>query len=90
MGKEEKEYIVKVSAAKMPLNCWGRYVRVAVIEVDPGVEDVTMISKRARGELRVVEVWEACHVGTTDRCASERAITAAYELIDELCNEDKA
>ena len=83
--KEEKEYIVKVSAAKMPNNCWGRYVRVAVLEVDPGVTEVTMISERARGVRAVVNVWERCNVGTTDRCASERAITAAYELIDELC-----
>jgi hypothetical protein len=47
-------YIVKVSAACMPSSCWGRYVRVGLLEVDPRAvpgSGISMISERARGSL---------------------------------------
>lgn len=77
-------YIVKESSAKMPSRCWGRYVRVAVIEVAAGLHDVSMISDRARGVVRIVETWEKCNVGRTERCAASRARTAARALAAEL------
>ena len=47
-----------------------------VIEVEPGVKDVAMISDRARGAIRVVEVW--------DRCAFAIALAEAEALAATL------
>jgi hypothetical protein len=77
-------YIVQTAAAPMPNSCWGVYRRVAVLEVEPGIERVTMISDRARGVVRVVQTWEALNVGSTERCAYERALRAAATLIEHL------
>lgn len=77
-------YIVKTAAACMPTTCWGTYRRVAVLEVEDRVEDVAMISERARGCVRVVETWERLNVGTTERCAYARALREAEALCDRL------
>lgn len=78
------KYIVQTAAETMPGGCWGRYCRVAVLEVDEGIDRASMISPRARGVRRVVATWERCHVGRTSRCASERALAAARELAASL------
>lgn len=77
-------YIVKDAAARMPSSCWGRYRRVAVLEVDEGVTDVKMISDRARGVRRIVQTWERLNVGSTERCAFQVALTKAKALAAEL------
>jgi len=77
-------YIVQTAAAPMPNSCWGVYRRVAVLEVEPGVDHVAMISDRARGVRRVVRTWEARNVGTTPRCAYERALAEAESLAEHL------
>lgn len=82
------EYIVKTAAAKMPGSCWGQYRRVAVLEVMAGAEPA-MISKRARGVVRVVQTWERLNVGTTERCAYERALAEARELVERLEGEEE-
>lgn len=46
----------------MPGSCWGRYAKVAVMQVEPGVTP-TMISRRAKGVLRVVRVWDKLNIG---------------------------
>ena len=76
-------YIVQTAAAKMPNSCWGQYRRVAVMEIITGTQPA-MISKRARGVVRVVATWEKCNVGRTERCAYERALSEAYELAHQL------
>lgn len=78
-------HIVKISAARMPSRCWGRYVHVAVIEVEPGIRphDV-VISERSRGVRRIVDVWRKCNVGKTARSASERALSEARALAAKL------
>lgn len=78
------QFIVQTAAACMPSSCWGRYRRVAVLEVQPGIETVSMISGRARGVIRIVKTWEKCNVGTTRRCMYEQAVQAAYDLAFEL------
>jgi len=78
------EFITKVSTAHMPGSCWGRYGKVAVIEVEPGITDVAMISNRARGAIRVVEVWDRRNIGTTDRCAFAIALAEAETLAASL------
>ncbi len=79
-------YIVKTAAARMPASCWGKYRRVAVLEVEPGAEP-RMISARARGVVRVVETWDALNVGTSDRCAYRRALAEAEALAANLNSE---
>lgn len=83
-------YIVQTATAKMPGSCkFGRYIRIAVLEVEKGLEKVAMISERARGCHRVVATWERRGVGKTDRCASARAYAEAETLAAEL-NEQAA
>ena len=77
------EFVTKVSVALMPGMCHGDYVHVAVLEVEKGTVP-TMISERALGVLAIVWRRERCHVGTTEKCASERAIAEAEERAEEL------
>lgn len=77
-------YIVQAASAKMPGSCWGQYARVAVLEVEEGVQAVSMISERARGVVRVVRTWERLNVGKTSRCAYAVARAEAEELAREL------
>lgn len=70
-------YIVLTAAAKMPSSCWGRYRRIAVVELDGTGVKPAMISERARGVRRIVETWERLHVGKTDRSAYSSAFAEA-------------
>lgn len=82
-------FVVVSAAAAMPSSCWGRYRRVAVVEVDParlpdGAATPRMISERARGVVRIVRTWERLNVGATDRCAFGRAMAEAETEADRL------
>jgi|TARA_R100001530_G_scaffold134550_1_gene109635 hypothetical protein len=77
-------FITKTATAQMPGSCWGRYGKVAVIEVEDGVEDVAMISDRARGAIRVVEVWDRQFWGKSNRCAFAIAVIEAEALAASL------
>jgi hypothetical protein len=78
-------YIVQTAAACMPSSCkYGPYRRVAVIEVEDGVQRVAMISPRARGAVRVVKTWERLYAGSTDRCAYSVALATASALAADL------
>lgn len=57
---------------------------MAVLEVDLGLDSVSMISTHARGCRRVVETWERLSVGSTARCAYEVALHDAEELCADL------
>ena len=67
------KFIVKVSLAKMPNNCWGakNYVNIALIETD-GRSSVSMISERARGVRQIVRMEKGVHLGNTARSAGFR------------------
>jgi hypothetical protein len=80
------EFIVKTATAQMPSSCWGRYGRVAVLEIEIGTAPA-MISARARGVVRIVRTWERLNMGNTDRCAYSRALAEAEALAAKL-NED--
>ena len=83
------KYAVISSTAKMPSSCWGRYRRVGVVELEPGVEGPpTMVSSRSRQVKRVVETWERLNVGTTERCAYQRALREADALATKLNRGD--
>lgn len=78
-------FVVVDKKACMPMSCWGanRYRKIAVVETD-GTCYPAMISERARGVLRVVQVWDRVHDGKTDRSAAARARREAAALAAEL------
>jgi hypothetical protein len=82
---EKNRYIVMTACAKMPTKCWGKYRRVAVVEVEAGFPGRPYcISEHARGVVSVVWTWEKCNVGISDRCAYGRALRAATEMAARL------
>jgi hypothetical protein len=68
----------------MPNSCWGTYRRVALLEVEDGVDRVAMISWRARGVICIVRTWEKLNVGITERCAFNRALAEANKMAAKL------
>ncbi len=84
MTTTETHFIAQTAAARMPDSCWGKYRRVAVLEVDADRLSVSMISERATGCHRVVETWERLHVGTTERCAYQVALAEAEAMVAEM------
>ena len=87
----KKYFTVQTASAKMPANCWGRYGKVAVLELNDGFEssDVTMISERAKAVKRIVALWDKLNIGKTDRCAFAIAEAEAWELCDELNDQEE-
>lgn len=79
-------YIVEVKSAKVS----GRarqypYQRAAVLEVEPGVSRVKMISERAHGVRRIVRDYGTFPArGCTPRSQAVRVLNAAAELADHL------
>ena len=85
------KFIVVSSSAKMPSSCWGRYRRVAVLEINDECPagGPRMISERARGVVQIVRTWEKCSVGKAQvRCAYTRAMAEAAALAAELNAQD--
>jgi hypothetical protein len=93
MKSEYGEAIVMSASCTPAANCWGRYKRVAVVIVDRDVlrelgrEFPTMISKNAKGAVRIVRTWENQNVGATANCAYRRALIEAQELADKINDE---
>jgi hypothetical protein len=81
-------YIVKTASCTPSVKCWGRYARVAVLEVEDGISDVKMISNRAKGVVKIVYLWENCFVGSTERCAYRVALAEAKEIAKKLNNKE--
>jgi len=81
-------YIVQTAAAQMPQSCKGSYRRIAVIEVKKGLKRVSMISDRAKGVIRIAETWERLNVGTSPRCAYQKALAEAEALCAKLNREE--
>lgn len=73
-------YIIRTSAAKMPAKVKAPYMRIALIEVEPGVESVSMISERARGVRRIVRTWERLHARGKDTAYARAMVEAQAEL----------
>jgi hypothetical protein len=63
----------------------GRYRNVAVVEYRDHLPK--MISERARGMVRIVRHFGCHYVGTTPRCAYQRALDAAQHLCQRLTQE---
>ena len=78
-------FIVLTASASVPSSYRGQYRRVAVLEVEDGMESPPkMISERARGVIEIVETWERLHVGKTERGAYQQALVDAHALAREL------
>mgnify|MGYP003148158255 CR=1 FL=1 len=77
-------YIVMDAQASMPASCWGKYRKVAVVELaQPGVMP-KQIHPRHKTIRRIVRMWDRLYAGTTDRCAFAKAMTLAKTLASEL------
>lgn len=78
-------FVVLTASAHMPNKVKHPYRRVAVVELtEPGVLP-KMISPRARGVRRLVQVWERCHVGSgSANTAYGRALEEANWLAARL------
>lgn len=88
-GMKIGNHILRVSRAAMPSSCYGgnNYYRVAVIEVEDGVDSVSMISERAKGVREIVQTWERVYAGKNyphGECAASRAYQEAVALMREL------
>jgi hypothetical protein len=78
-------FVVVSSAAAMPNSCWGVYRRVGVLEIAADADENRLtIDARRKGVVRVVTTWERLNVGTTARCAYQRALAEARELAASL------
>ena len=79
-------YIVMRARAKMPSSMKygsGDYMRVAVVETN-GVDMPKQINPRHKAVVSVVETWERCFAGKSDRCAFRVALAEAEELAEAL------
>lgn len=80
-----KVYLIQTSSAHMPNSCWGVYRNVAILEVDSILRrHVSMISDHARGVVEVYRHLGHHHVGSTARCAYQRALAEAERILDRL------
>jgi hypothetical protein len=79
-------YILMDKSAQMPSSCWGRYRRLAIVELTPDfVGEPKMISERARGVKRIFEERDKLHAGGGDRTAyakAKREMTTKVELLN--------
>jgi hypothetical protein len=79
------KFIVKTASARMPQSCKGIYRRVAVLAIEPELDDVAMISERARGCLEIVAEWDRLSAsGTTLRSEYRRALIEAEAMAAAL------
>jgi hypothetical protein len=79
-----ERFIVKTASAKMPSKCWGRYARVAVIELNEGYGSTPYIKEGIKQVKRIVELWDKCHVGKTDKGEFQKRLKEAHELCAQL------
>jgi hypothetical protein len=86
-------YVIKESAAQMPSsNKFGRYGKIAVMEMECDESGQprkpAMISERAKGCVRVVEIWDRLSMGTKrpygPKSAYARAMAEARAMIETL------
>lgn len=72
----------------MPAHCWGRYGKIAVVEIDgrqydEGQDCPRMISKRAKGIKKIVWMRRKLHWGG-NRSAMALALDEVYHLAQVL------
>lgn len=68
------EIIIVTKTACMPSsNKFGRYGKIGVMEVKKG-STPKMISNRAKGVIKVIEIFDRLHIGKTSKGAFQRKI----------------
>jgi hypothetical protein len=77
------EFIVMTAATRMPGSCKGRYRKVAIVEVERGVQP-KMISERARGVVRIVELHDKLHAEGGSGTAYARALAQAQATCAQM------
>jgi hypothetical protein len=84
-------FIVMTSSAAVNANGrgQGRYINVAVVQVEDPAVTPKMISTHARNVKSIVKHYGKCSQGVTLRCAAARAQADAYALAKKL-NEAEA
>lgn len=81
---DRSRFVVRISSARMPSSCWGRYEHVAVMEVDWSVKSVHAIDDRPSYVRRIVRYWGRQYVGKTKRSAASIAYEQAKSLAERL------
>jgi hypothetical protein len=79
-----RPYVVRISCAKMPNSCWGKYVHVAVMWTRDGNVPPQIAATK---NYRPVKTWGPCNVGRTHRAADARAVYAA-DRVAWQCNSE--
>jgi len=80
-------FIVMSKRAEMPNSCMGgcNYYRVAVVEIDPSHgKEPAMISKRAKGVVSILKIWEKTYKGTTSKSSYYKALEEATKIVSML------
>jgi len=67
----DSDFILRESSAS-PKGRFGRYCKIAILEVDAGCTSVREISTRATGVRSIVEVTDRLHFGSTARSEAGR------------------
>lgn len=82
-------YIIMDKQAYMPASAKSSsYRKVAVVEVEDDFDgEPAMISNRARGVIRIVDIWDRVYKGKTSKCAYARALHEAEELLETLLGD---
>lgn len=84
-------FMIMTKKASMPASCWGKskYLRVALVELHDGcTEEPAMISTRAKGVKRIVQVFEPVYAGENfphGRCAASRAYQQLSQQLNATC-----
>lgn len=77
------KYVILTSQAKMPSSCWGKYGRVAILEIKEGMKAPRIITDRAKSVIRIVRTWENRFCGKTNKSAFYKALEEAQKIVNE-------
>jgi hypothetical protein len=87
---ERKMWIVMTSSAAMPSSCKGTYRNVALVQLTQEYAangwEPKMISSRARGVLRIGQIWTRLSVGKSLRAAYNARLDWAEKEAVKLNN----
>ena len=75
--------LVVSSAAKMPIKCWGKYRRIAVLVVKAGHNPPGCI-RVTKDVEKILFAEEKLNVGSSTQCAFERALSDARAIADSF------
>jgi hypothetical protein len=83
--QKQTELVIKTSSARNHgSHQWQhRRCHVALMEVEAGTTP-KMISERARGVVSIIDRWDACYVGTTNRCQYRVALSKLQDKAIEM------